>query len=331
MSARSRLALLGALLATLLLGACGGQLGSGESSKTVKIGFVPKSLNQEYWVNTERGAQSVKGPATKVITQAAGSDLAIQDQIDIVENLLSQKVDALVIAPSDADLLLPVLKRAAAKVPVVLFDSDIAAWKQKVSYVGTKNFDGAKLAGKYIASKLKGGGQLAVISGIPGSQIGIERVNGMKAGLKEAGAANKVKIVKEIPGNFDRAQSVGAMEDILQTNPKVNAVFCANDQEALGAIESISARGLSKQILLVGFDGALEATQKILSGDMDATVAQAPYDMGKIGVQTAIAKLKGKPVKKTINTGARLVDPQNAKKYFAEVRNKLGGTGRGGN
>ena len=325
-----------ALLATLLAGsaalaACGGQLSGGEQSDKVKIGFVPKALNQEFWVNTKRGAESIDAKNTQIITQAAGSDLEIQEQIDIVENLLAQKIDALVVAPSDADLLLPVFERAAKEIPVVLFDSDIADWKEKVSYVGTKNFDAAKLAGRYIGKQLKDGGELAVISGIPGSQIGIERVDGMKAGLKEAGAADKVKVVKEIPGNFDREQSVGAMEDILQTNPKIDAVFCANDQEALGAIESIAARDLQKQVLLVGFDGALEATQKIIAGDMDATVAQAPYDMGRIGVQTAINELTDKRVKKSVNTGTKLVEPGNVKKYFAEVREKLGGTGRGGN
>jgi len=308
--------------------ACGGQLGSSGEGE-VRIGFVPKSLNQEYWVNTARGAEAgARGTPAKILTQAAGSDLEIAEQIDIVENLLAQKVDALVIAPSSADLLLPVLERAAAEVPVVLFDSDIKDWKPKTSYVGTRNFDGAELAGKYIAEKLKDGGELAVISGIPGSEIGIERVDGMKAGLKAA--KSKVKIVKDVPGNFDREQAVGAMEDILQTNKDIAAVFCANDQMALGAIESIAARDLQEQILLVGFDGALEATQKILAGDMDATVAQAPYDMGRIGVETALAKLDGKRVKKEVDTGSRLVEPGNAEKYFAEVRDKLGGTGRGG-
>ena len=120
------------------------------------------------------------------------------------------------------------------------------------------------------------------------------------------------------------------MEDILQTNPKIDAVFCAKTRRRW-ARSSRSRRGLQKQILLVGFDGALEATQKIIAGDMDATVAQAPYDMGRIGVQTAINELKEKRVKKSVNTGAKLVEPGNVKKYFAEVREKLGGTGRGGN
>jgi ribose transport system substrate-binding protein len=166
-----------------------------------------------------------------------------------------------------------------------------------------------------------------VIAGIPGSEIGIERVDGVKAGLKEA--RSKVKVVKEVPGNFDREHAVGAMEDILQTNPDVDAVFAANDQMALGAIESIAARKKEDQILLVGFDGALEATQQIIGGSMDATVAQDPYDMGKIGVDIALKKLRGEHVPRKVNTGARLITPDNAERYFEEVRGKLGGTGRG--
>jgi hypothetical protein len=128
-------------------------------------------------------------------------------------------------------------------------------------------------------------------------------------------------------GNFDRQQAVGAMKDILQTNPDVNAVFCANDQMALGAVESISSRDLQEQILLVGFGGALEATQKILSGDMDATASQDPYATRKRGVETAVAELRDKPVKRKINTGAQLIDKNNAERYFERVRERLGGAG----
>jgi len=317
-----------ALAALAVLAGCGGQLSGSDAEDEVRIGFVPKSLNQEFWVNTKKGAEAGAREAdAQVITQAAGSDLEIAEQIDIVENLLAQHVDALVIAPSSADLLKPVLERAAADIPVVLIDSDIDGWKPKTAYVGTENVVGGRKAGKYIADELDEGGTLAIIAGIPGSQVGIDRVDGLKQGLKEGGGG--VEIVKEIPGNFEREQSVGAMEDILQTNPDIDAVFCANDQMALGAIEAIAARDKTDDIMLVGFDGALEATQKILSGDMQATVAQDPYGMGRIGVETARRKLDGESVKAKVDTGARLITPDNAEKYFEDVRGKLGGTGRG--
>src|SRR3954452_1230221 len=311
-----------ALVALALLAGCG------DKPSQTRIGFVPKSLNQEYWVNTEKGAQAAgKHAHVKVLTKAAGDDTQIVEQIDLVQNLLAQKVDALVIAPSDSDLLKPVLEKAAKQMPVVLFDSDIPGWKPKTAYVGTENKDGGIKAGQYIAKILHGRGTLAIVSGIPGSQVGIDRVDGVKAGLKKAGA--KTKIVKEVTGQFDREQAVGAMEDILQTNPDVDAVFAANDQMALGAIQAIAAHKKTDQIKLIGFDGALEATQHILQGDMQATIAQDPYGMAEKGVEEAVAKLHGKPVKRNVNTGAKLITPQNARKYFNQVRGKLGHTGRG--
>src|SRR6195952_105553 len=143
------------LVALLPLAACGS-----EPTET-RIGFVPKSLNQEYWVNTEKGAQAAgKSAHVKVLTKAAGDDTQIGEQIDLVENLLAQHVDALVIAPSDSDLLKPVLEKAAKRMPVVLFDSDIPDWKPKTAYVGTENKDGGVKAGKYIAKVLHNQGTI---------------------------------------------------------------------------------------------------------------------------------------------------------------------------
>src|ERR1700754_2630861 len=138
------------LAAAILLAGCG------DKPSETRIGFVPKSLNQEYWVNTEKGAQAAgKQAHVKVLTKAAGDDTQIVEQIDLVENLLAQDVDAIVIAPSDSDLLKPVLEKAAKRMPVVLFDSDIKDWKPKTAYVGTENKDGGVKAGRYIAKILR--------------------------------------------------------------------------------------------------------------------------------------------------------------------------------
>jgi ribose transport system substrate-binding protein len=311
---RTRVALLAALT---LVAACGGK------PDETRVGFVPKSLNQEYWVNTQKGAEAgARAGKVKLLTHAAGDDTQIVEQIDIVENLIAQDVDALVIAPSDSDLLKPVLEKAAEKMPVVLFDSDIKDWKPKTAYVGTENKDGGIKAGEYIAKLLEKEGTLAIVSGIPGSQVGIDRVDGVKEGLKKAGA--KTKIVKEVTGQFDREQAVGAMEDILQTNPHVSAVFCANDQMALGALQTLAARHLTSKIKLVGFDGAIEATQAIIAKQMYATVAQDPVGRAQIGVEEAVRAVKHERVKRSVNTGNPLVTQRNAKAYLAKVEKKLG-------
>jgi ribose transport system substrate-binding protein len=304
----------------LLLAACGGQLAP-DTGKGVRIGFVPKSLNQEYWVNTRHGAEAGgRVSHAKVVTLAAQSDTHIAEQIDIVENLLAQKVDALVIAPNDSDLLKPVLQKAAKRMPVVLFDSPIPGWKPQTAYVGTQNKQGGVVMGRYLKRVVRHG-TLAIIRGIPGSQVDTDRVDGVKAGVRGGG----IRVVKEVAANFDRQQAVGAMEDILQTNPHVSAVFCANDQMALGALQTLAARHLTGKIKLVGFDGALEATEAIVGKQMYATVAQDPYGMAQVGVEEAVRAVKRERVRRNVNTGNPLVTQQNAPAYLKKVEKKLGG------
>jgi ribose transport system substrate-binding protein len=309
-----------ALAWVVVLAGCGGQLAP-NTEKGIRIGFVPKSLNQEYWVNTKHGADAGGRAANaKVLTLAGRDDTHIDEQINIVQNLLAEKVDALVIAPTNSDLLQPVLDKAAKKIPVVIFDSPMTGWKPQTGYVGTANKTGGVAMGKYLA-KVIPHGTLAIIRGVPGSQVDIDRVNGVKAGIKGSG----IKVVKEVAANFDRQQAVGAMEDIIQTNPHVSAVFCANDQMALGALQSLDAQKLTSKIKLVGFDGAIEATQQIIAGKMFATIAQDPYGMAKIAVQEATAKVKGKRVPKSVNTGNPLITRKNAEAYFKKAEKKLGG------
>jgi ribose transport system substrate-binding protein len=310
------------LAVLVVLAGCGGQLAP-NTDRGVRVGFVPKSLNQEYWVNTAHGADAGGAAAhAKVLTQAGQSDTHVDEQINIVENLLAQKVDALVIAPTSSDLLKPVLEKAAKQIPVVLFDSPIPGWKAQTAYVGTANKAGGEVMGRYL-KKVIPHGTLAIIRGIPGSQVDLDRVAGVKAGIKGSG----IKVVKEVAANFDRQQAVGAMEDNLQTNPHVSAVFCANDQMALGALQSLDARKATGRIKLVGFDGAIEATQQIIAGKMFATIAQYPYGMAKIAVKEAVAKAQGKQVRKNVNTGNPLITRKNAKAYFKRAERKLGGPG----
>jgi len=315
------------LLGTLLLlAACRGALApesEQQQAKGLKIGFVPKALNQEFWITSRAGAEDAdkQMSGVQVLVDAGTSELAIDEQIAVVEDMLTKQVDALVIAPTAPDQLQPVLERASNQVPVIIIDSDIPGWDGKTSYIGTDNFKGGQVGGEYIIDQMKGSGTLAIINGIPGATSGEQRV----AGVRDAVKASDIEIVQEVAADFDRAKGVSAMEDILQSNPDVNAVFAANDQMALGALEVLQSRGKTGDVLLVGYDGTEEATVSVLKGTgIDATVAQNPYKMGLVGVKEAVDATKDKSVPKTIDTGVTLVTPENAKSYLQEYRERLG-------
>jgi ribose transport system substrate-binding protein len=315
--------LLGALL---LLTACRGALApesAQKEAKATKIGFVPKALNQEFWITARAGAEEAdkQMSGVQVLVDAGSSELAIDEQIAVVEDMLTKQVDALAVAPTAPDQLKPVLQRASKQVPVIIVDSDIPGWEGKTSYIGTDNFKGGQVAGKYIIEQMKGAGTLAIINGVPGATSGEQRVAGVRDAVKDS----DIEIVAEVAADFDRAKGVAAMEDILQNNPGVNAVFAANDQMALGALEALQARGKTEDVLLVGYDGTEEATVSIIKDQgIDATVAQNPYKMGLVGVKEAVDAVKDKPVPQIINTGVTLVTAENAKSYLREYRERLG-------
>src|SRR5918998_2321945 len=314
------------LLGTLvLLAACRGALApesQQQQAQGMKIGFVPKALNQEFWITSRAGAEDADKQLSgvQVLVGAGTSELAIDEQIAVVEDMLTKQVDALVIAPTAPDQLQPVLERASKQVPVIIVDSDIPGWDGKTSYIGTDNFKGGQVAGKYIIEQMKGAGTLAIINGVPGATSGEQRVAGVRDAVKDS----DIEIVAEVAADFDRAKGVSAMEDILQNNPDVDAVFAANDQMALGALEALQSRGKEQDVLLVGYDGTEEATEVILKDQgIAATVAQDPYEMGKVGVEKAVAAAKEQSVKKTIDTGVTLVTAENAKGHLKEYRERL--------
>lgn len=317
------------LAVLLLLTACRGALAPESQQKKAQgttVGFVPKALNQEFWITSRAGATDADKQMSdvEVIVDAGSSELAIDEQIAVVEDMLTKQVDALAVAPTAPDQLKPVLQRASEQIPVLIVDSDIPSWDGKITYIGTDNVEGGRVAGEYIIDQMKGSGTLALINGVPGATSGEDRI----AGVKDAVKGTDIEVVAEVAADFARAEGVSAMEDILQNNPDVNAVFAANDEMALGALEALKARGKTEDVLLVGYDGTEEATQVVLKDQgIDATVAQDPYEMGKVGVEEAVAAAKGQSVKKTINTGVTLVTAKNAKSYLKEYRARLGETG----
>jgi ribose transport system substrate-binding protein len=322
-----RLLTLAALLlgTLLLLTACRGALApesAQKQAKGMKVGFVPKALNQEFWITAKAGAEDAEKQLSgvQVIVDAGTSETAIDEQIAVVEDMLTKQVDALAVAPTAPDQLQPVLERASNQVPVIIVDSDIPGWGGKISYIGTDNVKGGEVAGEYIIEQLEGSGTLALINGVPGATSGEDRITGVRNAVE----GTDIEVVQEVAANFLRDQAVSAMEDILQVNPDVDAVFAANDQMALGALEVLQSRGKTGDVLLVGYDGTEEATVSIIKGTgIDATVAQNPYKMGLVGVKEAVDAANDKSVPKTINTGVTLVTPENAEGYLKEYRKRL--------
>ena len=246
----------------------------------------------------------------EVIVLAPPTESDVAAQIAQIEDQLAKGIKGLVLAPTDPNALAPVVDEAiASKVPVVFVDTK--GTNEGVTYIGTDNEAGAALAAKYICDNVPAGSDVALITGIVTQSTGKARADGGRTGLTGCG----LKIVAEQTGEWDRAKGLAVMENIITGNPNIVAVFASNDNMALGATEALKSAGLLDKVMVVGFDANPDAAASILAGEMKASVAQNPANMGAIGVDSILKLAKGETLPPVIDTGTVLVTKENAEKF----------------
>ncbi|MEJ2701856.1 MAG: sugar ABC transporter substrate-binding protein [Sedimentisphaerales bacterium] len=263
-----------------------------------KVALIMKSLANEFFKTMEEGARAhQKEHANEYDLTVVGikDEQDVAKQIDYVETMMAQKVDAIVIAPADSKALVPVCKRAMDAGIVVVnidnkFDAGVLAEKKaKIPFVGPDNRKGARLAGEYLAKKLKAGDKVAIIEGIPNAFNGIQRKLGFEDAMKAAG----VNIVSSQCGYWEMARAEPVVSAIITEHADLKAVLCANDNMALGAVSAIKTAGKTDDILVIGFDN-ISAVQRLLKeGKILCTVDQHGDKLAVYGIEYALEMLGG--------------------------------------
>jgi len=224
-----------------------------------RIALVMKSLANEFFLTMEQGAkahQQAHAEDYDLIANGIKDELDVGRQIDLVEQMIAQRVHAIVIAPADSKALVPVCQKAQKAGIVVVnidnkFDDEILAQSgTRFPFVGPNNRKGARAVGEVLASKLQPGDAVAILEGAPNAFNAIERRLGFEDAMKAAG----MHIVSSQSGYWetDKANAVAAA--ILTEHPELKAFLCANDSMALGVMAALRAAGKLEQVLVVGYD-----------------------------------------------------------------------------
>jgi ribose transport system substrate-binding protein len=298
------------LCAVVVLGAIAGRTEAGE--KKFKLALVCKALDSEFWQDMRTGGlKAGQELGVEVIVMGPDREVNVQQQVQIVEDLITQRIDGLALAPCGAQELIPVMQSAkAAGIPVILVDTD-ANWSDKLAYVGTNNRLGGRMAAEHIAKSLDGKGKVALITGVMGHQTHIDRVEGAEEIFKKY---PDIKIVSKQPANSQRDLAMSVMENILTSNPDLDFVFATAAVMAMGAYEAIAADNADTQ--LIGFDADTEVLTLIKQGKVDSLIAQDPTAMGYLGIQALVKVLKGGTIDKVIDVPTGLVTRGNVDQYF---------------
>ncbi|MGL4672474.1 ribose ABC transporter substrate-binding protein RbsB [Cetobacterium sp.] len=270
-------------------------------SEAAKIGLVISTQDNPFFVTLKEGAVSkAKEMGHEIVVLDSQNDPS--KELGNVEDLLVNKIDVLLINPTDSDAVVSAVKAAnRKKIPVITLDRASNGGKI-VTHIASDNVAGGELAGNFIIEKLEGKSNKVVeLQGIPGTTAARDRGDGFNKAVN-----NKLNIISKQAADFDRTKGLNVMENILQAQSEINAVFAHNDEMALGAFKAIEASG-RKDIIIVGFDATEDAVKAVKDGKISATVAQKPGEIGAEGIKAADKVIKKESVPEFIPVNLELI------------------------
>lgn len=291
-----------AVLCAVAIAACRSE-GPAQTNNTPtgkpRIALVLKSLANEFFQTMRQGAekhQQAHAADYDLIAGGIKDELDVSRQVDLVEQMVAQKVDAIVIAPADSKALVAVCQKAQNAGIVVVnidnkFDAAVLAERNvKIPFVGPDNRKGARAVGDYLAKQLKAGDKVAIIGGVPTAFNAIQR----KAGFEDAMQAAGANIVASQAGDWETSKASQVASAIITEQPELKALLCANDSMALGAVAALKAAGKADQVRVVGFDNISAVRQFLKDGKVLATADQHGDQLAVFGIEYALDILKKK-------------------------------------
>ena len=267
----------------------------------ITVGLSVSTLSNPFFVSLEEGVNTLATEnGTQVISVDAQDDSAKQS--NDVDDLIQQGVDVLLINPVDSAAITPAVEAAnSAGIPVIMVDRATDAGEY-VTLVASDNVAGGEMAAQYIVDQVGENASTLQLEGVPGASATNERGEGFTNV-----AETSLNVLDSQTANFDRAEGLTVMENMLQGNSDVQAVFAQNDEMALGAIEAIQGAGLSNQITVVSFDGTEGGIKAVEDGSLAATIAQQPDEMGRLALQAAYDFYAGQEIPEKIDSPLELV------------------------
>lgn len=286
-------------LAGAVLASCGkGPAPSDQPSKP-RIALVMKSLANEFFLTMENGArehQRAHAAEYVLIAEGIKDELDVNRQVQLVEQLAGQQVDAIVIAPADSKALVPVCKRAMDAGIVVVnidnkFDDQVLADKKvRIPFVGPDNRKGARACAEYLAKQLQPGDPVAILEGVPSAYNGIQR----KLGFEDAIQAAGLRLVTSQVGDWEISKANQVTSAMITEHPELKAILAANDSMALGAVAALRAAGKLGAVKVIGYDGISAVRELIKKGEILATIEQHADRLAVFGIEYALQMLANK-------------------------------------
>ena len=281
-----------------------------ESSEPV-VGLVMKSLGAEFFKTMEEGAiaHAAERGDLELIALGTQSQTEIDQQISIVENLITQDVDAIVIAPMDGRALVPPVAKALEQginvinIDVMFDDATMKEYGVEVPFIGPDNVEAAKTVGDVLGKKLGAGGKVIIIEGVQAAVNAQQRKEGFMQSIDEYG----LELLSSNTANWEIEEAFKVFSNLITAYPEVEGVMCANDAMALGVVQAIDAAGMTGRIEVIGFDNDPAIQPLIREGKVLATIDQFGKDMASFGIDAAMDAIGGEKITGWMKTPTELI------------------------
>lgn len=283
-----------------------------------KIAVIPKGTTHEFWKSIHAGAKKAElelkaeGINVQIIWKGPLKEDDREQQIQVVENFIGQRVSGIVLAPLDRrGLVAPVETAVNGKIPVIVIDSGIES-KAPASFISTDNREGGRIAARELGKLLGGKGNVIMLRLQVGSASTEEREEGFLEVMKTDFPAIKLVSTDQHAGaTRDTAKRVS--ENLLNRfGRQVNGIFCCNESSGAGMLLALRDAGLAGgKVKFVAFDSGEMLNAGLLAGDVQGLVVQNPMQMGYLGVKSMVALLRGEKLAPVVDTGVGFVTKAN--------------------
>ncbi|HEY3054634.1 MAG TPA: substrate-binding domain-containing protein [Thermoanaerobaculia bacterium] len=288
-----------------------------QAAKTFTIAVIPQGSTHEFWKSIHAGAMKSAGDYraqainVNVIWKGPMREDDREQQVQVVEGFVTQRVDGIVLAPFDKNALVrPVEEAKRAGIPTVVIDSALES-NDPISFVASNNYHGGELAAEEMGRLLSGSGKVLALRYQEGVFSTEQREKGFLEKIKSAYPKIQLLSSNQYAG-ATRDTAKTATENLLNRfGNDIDGLFTPNESSTAGALLALEDAGKAGKVRFIGFDASDIFVHAMREGKLNGIIVQNPFRMGELGVKTLIDHLLGMPIEKRVDTGVTLVTPQN--------------------
>jgi ribose transport system substrate-binding protein len=281
------------------------------ATKALKIAVVPKAVGSDYWEVVHKGAECAASKLQNVTIQWDGvtAETDVTGQVNLLKNFITQGVDGIDYAATDAKVLAQVSTQATAtKIPVVNIDSGTDPQAANVPLFATDNVASAVKAADLLAMALHGKGKIAFLPFLAGSSTNDQRAKGFLQGLAKY---PNVQLVATQYSQSDANVAFRVTSDILSAHPDISGIFAANEPGVIGAAKAVQKAGLAGKVVIIGWDAAPDEIKGVQNGEITALVVQNPFKMGYDSLNSVVKMIRTGAQVSNEDTGVTFVEKSN--------------------